>query len=206
MKVLITATNGNLDSPVDMRFARAPFIIITDTENIENAEIIQNPFINQPSGAGITAAQFAVERGVQAVISGAFGPNSSMILSSAGIQMITENSGISVKNAIEKLAKGEYQTTNIPQNTQNFYGTNYGGFYPMFGGFGFGRWSGFGRGFGWGRGFGLGWAPNRGVFPSPSPIYDEKTFLKNIVDNLKNQLKYYEERLSILEKDKKEEE
>ena len=200
MRILITASSGTLDSPVDMRFARAPYFIIVDSENPDNPEIISNPFINTPSGAGIVAAQFVVEKGVNTVISGAFGPNSSMILSSAGIQMIQETSGLKVKEVVERLIKGEYKKNHSFQASPNYYGAANYGFFP-YGGFGWGR------GFGWRRGFGRGWALNWGAFlmTNPYPAYDEKTVLKNMIDNLKNQLKFYEERLEELEKNVKEE-
>jgi predicted Fe-Mo cluster-binding NifX family protein len=208
MKILITASSGDLNSPVDMRFARAPYLIIADSENKNNTEIIQNPFVNTPSGAGIAAAQFAVEKGVQVVISGAFGPNSSMILSSSGIQMITENTGISVNNALEKIDKGEYSYKTEQQNYQynNSYGMNYPIFNPFVGA------GGFMGGFGWGKGFGRGWGWNRGfynvgvpLFPQQSNIYNEKELLKNMIGQLENQLEIYKNRLDKLEKNNKEE-
>ncbi len=197
MRILITSSAPDLNSPVDMRFARAPYFIVYDSEHPNNPEIIQNPFINTPSGAGIVAAQFILEKGVQAVISGAFGPNSSMILSSAGIQMITETGGISVKDAVEKVLSGDFTQT-VPQQT-----TIPASYFPQYNPYGFG-W-----GFGWGRGFGRGWAMNWGVFPGgtypQSYNFDEKSFLKNIIDNLRSQLDYYEKRLAEIEKNVKEE-
>ena len=200
MKILITSSGHDLNSTVDMRFARAPYFIIVDSENPDNPEIINNPFTGTPSGAGIVAARFVVEKGVNAVISGAFGPNSSMILNSAGVQMIQETSGLTVKDAINRFVKGEYKQSASFQTSPNYYGGATYGFFP-YGGFGRGR------GFGWGRGFGRGRALNWGFFPvaSPYPAYDERTVLKNMVDNLKSQLKYYEERLNELEKNVKEE-
>ncbi len=201
MRILITSSGPDLNSPVDMRFARAPYFIVYDSENPENPEVIQNPFMNTPSGAGVVAAQFVVERGVQAVVSGAFGPNSSMILSSAGIQMITETGGVSVKEAIDKAISGNYPQ-GVPQQA-----AMPASYFPQYNPYGFG-W-GFGRGFGWGRGFGRGWAMNWGTFPIGTypQVYnfDEKNFLKNMIDNLKSQLNYYEKRLAEIEKNIKEE-
>ncbi len=208
MKVLVTASSGDLNSPVDMRFARAPFLIILDSEDTDNAEIVQNPFVNTPSGAGISAARLVIEKGVQAVISGTFGPNSSMILNSSGIKMFVETTGISVKDAVEKIERGDYSNQTVKGNFQ--YGNNYGmsrqTFNPFVG------TSGFFGGFGWGKGFGRGWGWNRGyynpgfpMFPLQSNIYNEKEFLKNMVEQLENQLDIYKKRLNELEKNNKEE-
>ncbi len=204
MRVLLTAQQGELNSSVDLRFGRAPYMIIVDTENPDNHEIIPNPFMNNPSGAGIAAAQYVVSKGVQAVISGAFGPNSSMILNSAGIRMIVENSGISVKDAVEKLKNGAYDTQTAATNTQYNYGSAYSAPFsnPFFGGFGFGG------GFGWGRG----WRWNSPYFNqagyqySFQPVnFDEKEVLKNTISQLENQLDFYKKRLNELEKNNEEE-
>ncbi len=83
--------------------------------------------------------------------------------------------------------------------------------FPRGRGFGFGR--GFGRG--WGRGLGRGrgfwW---RSMYPSydPAPYYpgiypepseeDEKTYLKNMVKDLENEVKAVQDRLQELSKEK----
>ncbi len=74
-----------------------------------------------------------------------------------------------------------------------------------------------GRGFGFGRGFGRGWGRGfwrRGMYPAygPVPYYpgiypesseeDEKTYLKNLVKDLENELKAVHNRLQELSKDK----
>ena len=82
-------------------------------------------------------------------------------------------------------------------------------------GFGFGRGfgRGRGRGFGFGRGFGRGFW-RRGMYPAydPVPYYpgiypepsedDEKTYLKNLVKDLENELKAVQGRLQELSKEK----
>ena len=183
MRVMVSATGGSVDSPVDQRFGRAPFFIIIDTENEENAEVIQNPFAFAPNGAGISAAQFALEKGVQAVISGAFGPNSSMILQSSGIQMIYEPEPIPVKEAIKKLKNETYTSQPQPQ-VQYTANTPYGMV--------------FGRGFGFGAPF------FGGVNPFWGGFFSEEKFIETRISMLKNELEFLEKRLSEIKKAKEE--
>jgi len=168
MKILVTASSEDLNGPVDSRFARAPFYVIFDSENPDAVQIIPNPNAASPSGAGIAAAQYIASQGVNIVISGAFGPNASSVLSSAGIQMLSAPAGISVREAFEMASQGKLTAQN-PNPAQppsppsgGFDGPVGGGFGgPGMGG-GFGRGGGFGGGFGKGVGFGRGRGGGRG--------------------------------------------
>ena len=161
MKILVTASSEDLKGQVDPRFGRAPYYVIFDSENPDAVRIIPNPNAASPSGAGIAAAQYVASQGVNIVVSGAFGPNASSVLASAGIRMVSAPAGVSVIEAFEMAVQGK-----LTQNTQNSapqppyppqggfggpYGGGFGG--PGMGG-GFGRGGGFGKGGGFGRGRG----------------------------------------------------
>ena len=160
MRVLISASGPDLNSPVDPRFGRAPYYIVVESENPEDFRSFPNPQAQAPSGAGIAAAQMVIQEGVQAVISGAFGPNAQAVLQSAGIKIFNAPAGITVAQAIEMLRNGNLSET--PMGPGPDFGTGYGpGYGPGFGpGGGWGRGRGRGgrggKGGGWGRG-GWGW-------------------------------------------------
>ena len=97
MKVAVSATGGNLDSTVSPRFGRCPYYVIVDTETM-SFEAIPNTSMSAPSGAGIGAAQLVAERGAEAVLTGAVGPNAMAVLSQTGIKMVTGAQG-SVRQA-----------------------------------------------------------------------------------------------------------
>jgi len=106
MKICITSSGNNLDSPVDSRFGRCGYFIIWDDAN-GSFEAIANPNIDAGSGAGIQSAQLVVNQGAAVVISSDVGPKAEAVFKTANVKIITGASG-TVKGAIEK-----YKTTNF---------------------------------------------------------------------------------------------
>ena len=121
MKILVaTSGRGGLDDTVSPVFGRAPTFTIVEVEDgkIKRVEVEQNRAAGGFSGVGIQAAQFAANKGVSAIIAGNFGPNASMVLTQAGIQVVPGFVGMKVKEAIENYLKGSsaaYQASYPPQ-------------------------------------------------------------------------------------------
>lgn len=86
MILILSAQNPSLDSATDHRFGRSPWLIRLDTET-KRWEAFQNPGANQSGGAGIAAAQFAIDQNANVVISGDFGPNAANAFRAAKIEM-----------------------------------------------------------------------------------------------------------------------
>ncbi len=86
MILLISAQQPKLESPIDDRFGRSPWLIQMDTVT-NNWEAFPNPGVNQSSGAGVAAAQFAIDQHVNLVISGDFGPHAAGAFKAAKIEM-----------------------------------------------------------------------------------------------------------------------
>ncbi len=212
MRVVVTASGPDLDAPVDPRFGRAQYFIFVDTETLE-FEAVTNPFVAAVGGAGIQAAQLVANRGVQAVISGAVGPNAYQTLSAVGVP-IYQAPGGTVRQAVEAFKAG--QLAAISQPTP---GAGMGGGYGM----GFGRGGGFGRGAGFGRGFGRGMGMGRGAGfgfgagmappppppppgaappPPPGPADEgaELENLKQVAQQMAQQLEQINRRIEELEK------
>lgn len=84
--IMISVERPEIDSPIDARFGRAGWFLVVDPVS-KLWEAVQNPAAGQSRGAGIAAAQFAVDRGVKAAVSGRFGPNAARVLEAAGISM-----------------------------------------------------------------------------------------------------------------------
>ena len=127
MKICFSVSLPKIDSPIDPRFGRAPYFLITD-EKGEKVEVIKNTGVEAMGGAGITAAQVVVSAGAQVVITGNLGPRAFDVLEASGVKMITGISGISAKEALEKYQKGELERTSQPNVPGRFgMGRRFGG-------------------------------------------------------------------------------
>jgi len=89
MKVVVTSNGQGLDAPASPVFV----------------ETMENPAVGAASGAGIQAAQFVLERGADAVVSGSVGPNAFEVFRSAEIPVYVFEDG-TVRDAIDAW-KGE---------------------------------------------------------------------------------------------------
>ena len=139
MKIAVSATGLDLDAQVDPRFGRCQCFIIIDPDTMQ-FESIENSNAIASGGAGISAAQVIVSKGVEAVLTGNCGPNAYQVLSPAGIKVITGVSG-KVRDAAQSYKPGKLQAISQP-NVPGHFGMGPGG--------------GMKRGFGRGRGMGMG--------------------------------------------------
>jgi predicted Fe-Mo cluster-binding NifX family protein len=107
MKIAITSSGKEITSALNPRFGRCEYFIIVDTENKER-EAIENPAVSAGGGAGTQAAQFIANQGVEAVISGRFGPNAFAALEAAGLQAFVSTQE-TVDAALDKFLAGELE-------------------------------------------------------------------------------------------------
>lgn len=111
MKIIVTATENNLDAPVDPRFGRCQYFIIVNPETLDyNAQ--ENDQKNAIGGAGVQAAQTVANAQVDAVVTGAVGPNAFETLKAANVKIFTGATG-TVKDAIEAFVQGSLQETDM---------------------------------------------------------------------------------------------
>jgi predicted Fe-Mo cluster-binding NifX family protein len=101
MKVVVSSQGENLDAPASPVFGRCPTYVFVDTETME-FEALPNPAMSQGGGAGIQAAQFVVNKGVEAVLTGNLGPNAFDVLLAAGVPGYLVIEG-TVRQAVEAL-------------------------------------------------------------------------------------------------------
>jgi len=104
MKIAVSAIEPTADSQVDSRFGRCNYYVFVDTES-GAVEAQENQATMSGSGAGIQAAQYVVEQGADAIISGHLGPNAYQVLDAAGVQLYRA-SGMSVQEAVDALEAG----------------------------------------------------------------------------------------------------
>ena len=124
MKIAITSTEHRLESMVDPRFGRSPYLIYIDPESLE-FEAVDNPGALAGGGAGIATAQAIAGKGVETVLTGNCGPNAFRVLSAAGIKVVTGVSG-KIKDVIQDYNDGKYTASTQP-NVPGHFGLGGGG-------------------------------------------------------------------------------
>nr|WP_321408522.1 NifB/NifX family molybdenum-iron cluster-binding protein [uncultured Carboxylicivirga sp.] len=105
MKIVITSTQNTPESTFDLRFGRASYFCIYNTD-YNSIEFIENENINTKSGAGVKAAEKVIELGVSRVISGDFGPKAKDLLDKFKIQMVMlDDDSQTISSIIKQLNK-----------------------------------------------------------------------------------------------------
>lgn len=104
MKIAVSANGTDLDAPASPIFGRCPTYVLVDTETME-CEAIANPAVASSGGAGIQAAQFIVEHGADAVVTGNVGPNAFGVFRAAGTSVYL-NKGGTVRQAVQACTQG----------------------------------------------------------------------------------------------------
>lgn len=93
MKIAVTSQGQTLDSQLDPRFGRAAYILIIDTENLEFEAFDNADNKNAFKGAGIQAAAMISDKDAQVLLTGFCGPNAFETLNTAGIKVVSDQSG-----------------------------------------------------------------------------------------------------------------
>jgi len=119
MKVAVSASGKDLDTPIDPRFGRCAYFLIIDTEDM-SFETFDNESVALSGGAGIQASQFVASRGAKVVITGKVGPNAVRTLEAAGVKVIVGQSG-TVRQAIKDYKEGKLKSTD-QANVADHYG------------------------------------------------------------------------------------
>ena len=158
MKIAITSTGTELDSAVEPRFGRCAYFALIDTES-GAFEAKANPFRDAAGGAGIQAAQWVVDQGVGALLTGHCGPKSVAVLDDADIRVVEDVAG-TVREAVARYTQAG-QAVARPELEPLPRGQRYGGGPGAGQGRGLGR--GYGPGVGQGRGQGYGPGVVKGV-------------------------------------------
>jgi predicted Fe-Mo cluster-binding NifX family protein len=113
MRVMVTGVAPDLDAEVDHRFGRGAYFVVVDSETLE-WQAHRNEAADSAGGAGSQAAQFVSRQGVEAVISGHFGPNAFLALRAGGIRMVRLGASPTVREAVIALAGGDLDEVSGP--------------------------------------------------------------------------------------------
>jgi predicted Fe-Mo cluster-binding NifX family protein len=149
MKIAITSTGTEFDSAVEPRFGRCLYFALVDTES-GAFEAKANPFLDAAGGAGVQAAQWVVDQGVSALLTGGCGPRAAAVLDDADIRIIEDVAGTVREGATRYSYEGQPVTRS--EIASRLRGQGYGGGFGAVQGRGRGRTQGPGTGQGAGRG------------------------------------------------------
>lgn len=105
MKIVLTSTGSDLDSPPTGTFGRCPYFLFIDTES-GDVTALRNPAADASGGAGVQAAQEVVDRGARAILTGRVGPYAMDVISGAGIPVYDIGSADS-RAALDSFRAGE---------------------------------------------------------------------------------------------------
>ena len=106
MKIAITAQDKELSSEIDLRFGRAKWLIVVDTESGDFQAHDNAVNVNAAQGAGIQTGGNVANLGVDAVITGNVGPNAFKTLKTAGVKILLAEKQ-SVQDAIDSFKAGK---------------------------------------------------------------------------------------------------
>jgi predicted Fe-Mo cluster-binding NifX family protein len=111
MKIVVTAQGKELSSEIDLRFGRAKWLVVVNTEtgDYEAHDNIVN--LNAVQGAGIQTGQNIANLGVEAVITGNVGPNAFKTLNASGVKIFLAQKQ-TVQEAIESFKEGKLKEVN----------------------------------------------------------------------------------------------
>ena len=106
MKVVITSQGNDLASEVDLRFGRAKWLIVFDTETGDFQAHDNKLNLNAAQGAGIQTGRNVANLGADAVITGNVGPNAFKTLSAAKVKIFLVEKK-TVQQAVDSYKSGE---------------------------------------------------------------------------------------------------
>ncbi len=104
MRIVVTADGAELDAPASPVFGRCTSYVFVDTDTMQ-WEAVDNPARGASGGAGIQAAQFVIQRGAQAVVTGQVGPNAMGVFQASGVPAYLFSGG-TVREAVAAFQAG----------------------------------------------------------------------------------------------------
>lgn len=109
MKIAVSVTGKDMNAKIDPRFGRCRYFLIVETDDM-SFEAFDNENNAFSSSAGIQSASFVASFNVKAVLTGNCGPKAAQVFSTAGIDVITGQSG-PVQDVVKQFMQGGLSAT-----------------------------------------------------------------------------------------------
>lgn len=104
MKIAVTANGWDLDSQSSPIFGRCATFVLVDTDTM-TFKALANPSAGARGGAGIQAAQYILQQGAEAILSGNVGPNALGVLQAGNVPVYLIQGG-TVRQVVEAFKAG----------------------------------------------------------------------------------------------------
>ena len=107
MRIVVSATEKDINGPVDMRFGRCPYFLVIEAEgkSIKSHKAVENRSANQMGAAGMTSAQEVAEMKPDAIITVNIGPRAFVVFKQLGIDVYQATG--TIKEAVDALLQGK---------------------------------------------------------------------------------------------------
>lgn len=112
MRIVIPAEGTDLNAATSAVFGRCTNFIFVDPETLD-FEVLENPAVSAPGGAGVQAAQTVLQKQVKAVVAPSLGPNAFRVIEAAGVKTYYLKPG-TVKDNVQAFKTGELQSLESP--------------------------------------------------------------------------------------------
>lgn len=113
-KIAVSSEGPTLEDMVDPRFGRAGGFVLVDARSLEFSYLDNGVSQTRSQGAGIQAAEVVARAGATVVLTGYVGPKAFQALRAAGIQVVQDLEGLSVRLAVERFLAGKAQAAQGP--------------------------------------------------------------------------------------------
>ncbi len=113
-KIAVSSEGPTLNDLVDPRFGRAGGFVLVDPQTMEFSYLDNGVSQSRAQGAGIQAAEVVARAGVGVVLTGYVGPKAFTALQAAGIAVVQDQEGITVRQAVERFRSGRLKAAQGP--------------------------------------------------------------------------------------------
>ncbi len=117
MKIVITASGKEQNSLTSQQFGRCPYFAFYNDQSKEWS-FEANPAAEEPSGAGIKAAQHILDKKAEVLLSGEIGPKAWQVLGSSQVK-VYQVPDISLKEALNTYKEGKAQPLTSPTTSSH---------------------------------------------------------------------------------------
>lgn len=105
IRVAVPTSRGGLEDRVHESLVRAETFTLVELKDgeVKSVEIVENPYREEPYGAGSKVAMFLVNLGVNVLLTPMDCPKGKAILEAGGVKIIKVKSGENVKDVLNLL-------------------------------------------------------------------------------------------------------